>query len=538
MLRQRQAPPGLPVPRWSAWRSPASIPRWLMTVAFAGCSVFAVVMALVTNNEVHRLWAVFAACSYLLGAMAVLLWRSRGLDMALVISLVGALIAPLAVMAAVQLEQPEVLVIEGSASLLVHHGTPYPGIAALAAAHSPNVFDPYLPLMTVFGLPRAWLGFAAATDPRVWLGVGFLAAFTAALVVAGGHDVIRWAALITASPLVAFCLSVGGTDVPVLAGQCLGLALLWRRRPVAAGLALGAAGAMKATAWPALVVAAVLVAVRDGRGAALRVSAVAWGLVAVAVGPVAVRWPRSFVQNTIEFPLGLAHVKSQAVSPLPGRLLTETGHAGHMVAVGLLALAGLGVIVSLLIRPPQTVPAATWRLIVGLTLMFVLAPATRFGYFIYPVGLLIWLEISRRGQLAVVCAAEVGEILLPGRVPAGERRIGAGEREDVADDLGVMGALAGRSEMAQSLDVAASVRELDSDRVAGGVAQVNETDVLDGGLVLTGLERWDGHPAGHFGCAGAEDGLDALGRARRVFDRITQHRRAQHRRGGHPGAAR
>ena len=36
-------------------------------------------------------------------------------------------------------------------------------------------------------------------------------------------------------------------------------------------------------------------------------------------------------------------------------------------------------------------PSATWRLIIGLTLMFTLAPATRFGYYIYPAGLLAWL---------------------------------------------------------------------------------------------------------------------------------------------------
>jgi len=67
------------------------------------------------------------------------------------------------------------------------------------------------------------------------------------------------------------------------------------------------------------------------------------------------------------------------------------------VAVALLALAGLAVIASLVLRPPLTVPAATWRLIIALTAMFVLAPATRFGYFVYPVGLFVWLEVSLMG---------------------------------------------------------------------------------------------------------------------------------------------
>jgi lysylphosphatidylglycerol synthetase-like protein (DUF2156 family) len=151
---------------------------------------------------------------------------------------------------------------------------------------------------------------------------------------------------------------------------------------------------MKATAWPALLVAVVLVLVRDGRRAAWILSGTAVAVFAAIVGPVAVLGPRALIQNTISFPLGLASIKSQAVSPLPGRLLVETGQTGHLIAVALLALACLGIIVSLAIRPPRTVPAATWRIAIGLSLMFVLAPATRFGYFLYPAGLLAWLGIS------------------------------------------------------------------------------------------------------------------------------------------------
>ena len=401
MLTLRQAPPGCPAPRRCSWPSPATIPRSGMIVALAACAVFAIAMALVTTYQAHRLWGVFAGCSYLLAAMAVLVWKSRGLDLALVITLAGALVAPMWLMAAHHLQQPEVQVINQSAAMLIHRGTPYPGPAALAATHNPNVFDPYLPAMTVFGIPRVLLGFSPVTDPRIWFGAAFVLAFAVALTVAGARDVVRWTALVTASPVVAFSLTVGGTDVPVLACQCLGLALLWRRpQPVLAWLALGAAAAMKATAWPALLIVAVMVAVRDGRRAAVSMTATALGVVAAVVGPVAVLGPRSLVQNTIEFPLGLTSVKSDAVSPLPGRLLAETGHAGHLIAVALLVLAALAVIVSLVVRPPRTVPAATWRLAIGLTAMFVLAPATRFGYFVYPVGLLIWLEVSRMGREA------------------------------------------------------------------------------------------------------------------------------------------
>jgi hypothetical protein len=127
-------------------------------------------------------------------------------------------------------------------------------------------------------------------------------------------------------------------------------------------------------------------------------SGTALAVFAAIVGPVAVLGPNALIQNTISFPLGLTSIKSAAVSPLPGRLLVETGQAGHLIAVALLALACLGIIASLVIWPPRSVPAATWRVIIGLSLMFVLAPATRFGYFLYPAGLLAWLGISWLGS--------------------------------------------------------------------------------------------------------------------------------------------
>ena len=424
ILTLRQAPPGRPVPRRFDWPSPAAVPRLWLTVGLVGSAAFAVALAMVTVWQAHRLWGIFAGISYLLAAMFVLVWKSRGRDVALVISLAGALVTPMWLMAGHGLQQPEVEVIEKSAAMLLHRGTPYPGLAMLATTHNPNVFDPYLPALTAFGIPRVLLGFSAATDPRIWFAAGFVVVFAAALALAGARDVVRWTALVAASPVIAFSLAVGGTDVPVLACLCLGFALLWRRpRPMLAGLALGAAAAMKATAWPALAVAAVLLLARDGRRAAVSMTATALAAVAAVVGPVAAAGPRSLVQNTIAFPLGLTHVKSDAVSPLPGRLIAETGQTGHLIAVVLLALAGLAVIASLVVRPPRTVPAAVWRLIIALTAMFVLAPATRFGYFVYPVGLLAWLEVSRMG-------AEPALEELPGPAGPGVARSANSARQD------------------------------------------------------------------------------------------------------------
>jgi hypothetical protein len=308
-------------------------------------------------------------------------------------------------------------VVATSASTLIHDGTPYRSSQALANTTDPNQYNPYLPLMAVFGVPQALFGHGLLTDPRVWFGLVFLVVFACALRIAGARDSVRWALLLTASPIIAFELCVGGTDVPMVAFLCLGFALLWREQvatPVAAGLALGVASSMKATAWPALVVAFALLYKRDDPRVAWRFTAVALAVVLVIVGPFAVLKPGALVKNTILFPLGLASVKSQAASPLLGHALAQTGVLGHTIVVILLIGSGVAIALSLVIRPPADVPAATLRLVIGLSAMFVLAPSTRFGYFIYPAALVLWLLVSRAGRNTARHPAPDPELLDPG----------------------------------------------------------------------------------------------------------------------------
>jgi hypothetical protein len=390
--------------------------RWLAGI-FAVSAAFALLVAVFSTDSVHRLWGTVAACGYALALVAVTGWKTRGTDAALALSFGGALAIPLAWMAAKALEQPEVGVVAQSASTLIHQGTPYAGAAALAATQDPNAYNPYLPVMALFGLPRAIFGGGLPTDPRVWFGAVFLVVFWYALRRGGAGDPWRWAVLVAASPFIAFELAVGGTDVPMVAFLCLGFAFLCPQRlpdaaqglaqPVLAGLALGVAAAMKATAWPAVLVAIALLAVRDGRRAVGVFTLTALAVVAAFVGPFFVH-PRALVENTIKFPLGLAHITSQASSPLPGHIIAGTGHVGHTIVVVLLALAGLAVAASLVIRPPRTVARAVLLLAGAMTLMFVLAPSTRFGYLIYPATLVIWLFVVVAGQ------ALQGEAVTPG----------------------------------------------------------------------------------------------------------------------------
>jgi hypothetical protein len=380
------------------------MPRtWLVGGLFV-CALFGGGVSLFSSDPLHRLWGLSGACAYALAALAVLAWRSRatlGVDVALAVLICGAILIPLLWMVATGHGEPEVGVVANSAQTLIKHGTPYKSPKVLASTTNPNLYNPYLPLMAAFGVPQALFGHGLLTDPRVWFGVVFLVVFACALRIAGARDCVRWALLVTASPIIAFELCVGGTDVPMVAFLCLGFALLWRvqgANPITAGLALGVASSMKATAWPALVVAFSLLYVRDGPRAAWRFTAVALAVVAVIVGPFAILKPGSLVKNTILFPLGLASVKSQAASPLLGHALAATGVVGHTIVVILLIGSGLAIAVSLVIRPPRDVPAATVRLVIGLTAMFVLAPSTRFGYFIYPAALMLWLYVAKAGR--------------------------------------------------------------------------------------------------------------------------------------------
>jgi hypothetical protein len=383
-----------------------------VAVWYALFAVYAGGVALFSGPGNDRSWGIWAAFGYAAAAALAAAWPSRrGRQAALVASLAGGLVAPLTWLATQAPATPDVVVVTRSAALLLHHATPYLPSAQLAHGGW-LAYNPYLPVMAIFGLPRA-LGLPGlAGDPRPWLAVATLLLLAAAFRAAGrdrassrGH--LGRAVFATASPVLAFPLALGITDPPVLALTCLALALLarpaWSGRPAwtarrvsAAALVIGVACAMKYTAWPALIVLAVMIATRDGRRAAARFAATAVtaaAVLAAAIAPAAVAAPAALIQNTLAFPLGLTHARTPAQSPLPGHLLATLGPAGHLAAIVLLITAGLAIAASLVTHPPADAPAAARRLALGLTLMFALSPATRFGYFAYPVGLYGWLAL-------------------------------------------------------------------------------------------------------------------------------------------------
>ncbi|CAH9413093.1 hypothetical protein SGL43_00086 [Streptomyces globisporus] len=358
---------------------------------WALCAAAALGLAAWSSLGPHRVWGAAAALGYL--AAALLAARGRTPRTAGAVALAGAVLLPLLWLLAVDRAQLEVRVVARSAGLLLAEGTPY-----LQHPVVPEDFNPYLPGMAVFGLPEAVAGPGPLTDPRLWMGAAFLGALALALPAGARSAPLRW---IAACPLVALPLAVGGVDLPVAGLMCLGLALAGRGRAGAAGAALGVAAALKWTAWPAIPVALALLAAafrsadrgeghRPADRAAARCGLVALLTAAVLLLPAALRAPGAFRAHVVDFPLGLTDAVSSAASPLPGHLLATHVPGGRTLALLLLGVSALLLGLSLALRPPATPADAAARLALGLLLAIAFIPASRFGYLVHPLVLVVW----------------------------------------------------------------------------------------------------------------------------------------------------
>jgi hypothetical protein len=380
-----------------------------LIIAYALFLAYAAVDAILSAGR-DQIWAVWAACGY--AVALIMLWRWGHRTAAALVSVALAVIAPLLWLSVAFRLEDGMMVIERSATLLLHHGSPYLTSAQVTRWLS---YNPYLPVMTLFGLPAAAGVGGLAGNAGVWLALGTVAVLAVAFRIAmptSRRDALLATAVAVASPVIGLNLAVITTDPPVLAFMLLSLALsavpagtkASAARVTGSGIALGVACDLKSTAWLAIPVMAAMFAARDGARAAYRfLAALATTAVVLIVllDPAVLFKPgaaAALVQNSVLFPLGLTRYKTPAESLLPGHLLTTMGTAGHVVSVGLLLAAGLAVAISLVIRPPRDVPAAIWRLAVGLALIFLLGPDVRFGYFLYPFGLLGWLALNAKTQ--------------------------------------------------------------------------------------------------------------------------------------------
>ncbi|MGH9303056.1 MAG: glycosyltransferase 87 family protein [Acidimicrobiales bacterium] len=398
---------------------------YLLSGAFAGGTLAVAISA------DYREWAAMAMGPYLAaGVISLFAWRHRrdegragtlqrlrgGVIVALLFATV---VIPLAFQLVWRADsrpgahaQPEVAVIERAGDRAARLQDPYPskpaspGISPSSDRRSvdANSFFPYLPGMVPFGMTNALDGPAEATDARVALaGVTILIAVLALLLAPGDKDG-RWRTMqmLIVFPTGALPLVTGGDDLPVLALMLLGLVLAARRRPVLAGVALGLSGTLKFTAWGLLLLLALGVRDPSGRRAGGRYLATALGVAVPVVGLGVIAGPRAFVLNVIEFPLGLTKVRSPAASPLPGQeLIALLPHIANELTV-LLVLAGVAAVVWGLVSYTPRDPAAVARFTaLAIVLATLIAPATRFGYFIYPLNLFVWTSVLTSAQKGV-----------------------------------------------------------------------------------------------------------------------------------------
>jgi hypothetical protein len=400
-----------------------------MSTAFAG------VTALVASIPLYREWGRLAVGPYAAGTLVMVVvahlrrrasrnsttglvngtgWRAARL-VAFAIVLLGATVVPLALEVTWASEgnaalhvQPEVLVVERAGSRAAHGHDPYRvvdrnGHILIQQSAIPvyELYYPYLPGMVIFGFSSGSKVEARLTDARIQFLLFTVVVALIALSRLRPRTDARTRAFqaLTALPTAALPLATGGDDMPVVALMLLGLVALQRRRPVLAGLALGAASTLKFTAWPVVFLALFAATDRQQRRAGGRYVLAVAALVVPVVFPVALHNPSAFVDNVIRFPLGLAGVASPAASALPGHMLVTafpSVHRPYVIAVGVI---GLAVLARYLWRHPPRDAAAVasvtgWVMLVAI----LVAPATRVGYLLYPINLFVWAWMFRRSE--------------------------------------------------------------------------------------------------------------------------------------------
>jgi hypothetical protein len=192
-------------------------------------------------------------------------------------------------------------------------------------------------------------------------------------------------------PTGTLLMATGGDDLPVLALMLLALTLVAGGRPGMAGISAGLAAAAKGTAWPLAIFLLVAARDRDGRRAATAFGAGAAGVLVPLLLPFLAWNPSAFVEDVVRFPLGLGRQPTPAETPTVGSLLVKLfpGARSLVVLALVVAVSALGILL-LVRRPPRSASGAAGRSGAVLLAAFVLAPAARFGYVIYPIDLAVW----------------------------------------------------------------------------------------------------------------------------------------------------
>jgi hypothetical protein len=381
----------------------------LADAALYGASVlFAGMISAFAAIPLYREWGRLAAGPYAAGALGAVGVAYRGASVraraaVAVVVFVGAALLPLGLEVAWrartapgQHAQSEAIVTEEAANALLDGQDPYAATYAngplVARPVGTKTHFPYLPVMLVFGLPRAAGDHHPWTDARL--------AFASAALGLAGLALRRWKTgartklrafqVLAVLPTGALLMATGGDDLPVLALLLLTLVLAAEGSLLPAGVALGLAVATKQTAWVLVPFIGAAIVLRYG-SRAWRFGAAA-AAVALPVIVAFVAWsPAAFWEDAVRFPLGLGQASTAAATPTAGSVLIDafpdlrgllTGVLIGVVAVAAIALS--------LRWPPLTMGGAALRAAAIASLAIVAAPAARAGYLVYAADLAVW----------------------------------------------------------------------------------------------------------------------------------------------------
>ena len=149
--------------------------------AYAVFAAYAVLFAVFSRGE-DQVWAIWASCGYAVALF--MLWRWPARTVAALVSVAVAVIAPLLWLSVAYPLETGMMVIDRSATLLLHHGSPYLTSQQVTSWVS---YNPYLTVMTLFGLPSAAGLGGLAGNSGVWIAVVTVAILAAAFWVAVPH---------------------------------------------------------------------------------------------------------------------------------------------------------------------------------------------------------------------------------------------------------------------------------------------------------------------------------------------------------------
>jgi hypothetical protein len=383
-------------------------------VLYGGSVLTALVVPLTTDVPLDREWArlaapAYAAATFVAVALAV---RRAGLMARMLLAaavFAAVVIVPLGVHVADRADQPndvhvksDVLVIEEAAAALVAGENPYDASFDADALSSwpsaTRTHFPYLPATLVFGIPRAVGGPGPFTDARV----PFLAVTLCVAMVA-----LAWSRVAPSGRLRAFQILLvaatgaplvytSGKELPVIALLLASLVALDRGRPVVAGVSAGVAASAHQLAWLLIPLLALAPAARSDRR---RITVAAAATMAVSMVPFVLWDVRAFADDATLFPLGYGQPPNSNGWFTPGSALASVFPQLRWALVVLLGVVVTAWIGAFALRTPHASAAEVARR-AGLLLLvaLLLAPRTRIAYFAFPLNLLLWSDLLRRGR--------------------------------------------------------------------------------------------------------------------------------------------